>query len=65
MGVVKIEKLEQLVTCFCPECEEESFEVAVTDCGTGQCEMITMYWFEGEGVCSECGYKGSFSDTSV
>jgi hypothetical protein len=52
------------VTVFCPECKEEQFIVTITDSGSGPDEWGTCHWFYGDGVCSECGYKGDYSDSS-
>lgn len=58
---------QRLVKAFCPKCRKESFWVQVTNSGKGvnSSWMQVEYWFEGYGKCSECGYKGYYSDSSL
>lgn len=56
----------KIVTCFCPKCHVETFEVLTT--GGGKYlnpDIGTIYWFEGDGKCNECGYEGHYSDSSA
>ena len=54
-------------TEFCPKCGEESFEVVVTHSGKSLNHTfgLTEHWFEGEGTCYECGYRGWYGDSSL
>ena len=52
------------ITAFCPECGEEQLIVTITDSGSGPDEFGTNHWFSGEGKCTECDYKGCYSDSS-
>lgn len=58
------DQTKDTVTCFCPICKQESFEVTVTNSGSGPDEWGMCHWFSGNGVCSECGYKDEYSDSS-
>jgi predicted nucleic-acid-binding Zn-ribbon protein len=52
----------------CPRCHcPESFTVVVEDSGSGYNATygVTDYWFRGTGTCSECGYEGEYSDSSL
>lgn len=52
---------------FCPRCHQESLTVTPTDGGKGYNAGVglTEYWVRGDGVCSECGWKGEYSDSSL
>ena len=46
---------ENKITICCPECLEESFEIEITNSGQDSTADGINHWFEGNGVCSECG----------
>ena len=67
MSVKEVSKEKPVVTCFCPECGEESFTVTVEDSGSGHNYEFgqTVHWFGGEGKCSECGHASYYADGSL
>ena len=55
----------QLVSVDCPRCGEECLEVTVTNGGSyPDSDFGTIYWFEGDGVCSHCGFEDFYSDSN-
>ena len=55
----------EIEICFCPKCENESFEVQIERSGQ-YCdrEQGTIYWFAGDGKCYECGFEDYYSDSN-
>jgi hypothetical protein len=51
------------IYAFCPECEEESLYVEVTNAGSGFNGEYEQHWYEGEGYCENCGFCGPVSDS--
>lgn len=49
--------------CFCPECHEETLDVTITGGGELNDNERTVHWFEGNGVCRNCGHAGYYSDS--
>ena len=54
------------VVC-CPVCDNESLVVDVTDSGQSYDVEFgqTVYWVQGEGRCTDCGYEGPYGDSSL
>ena len=50
------------ITTFFPKCHEESFVMVVSGAGRESTDTGIHHWFEGDGVCSECGYSGFHCD---
>ena len=59
-----ISKFQSVMT-FCPKCHEYTFKVAMEK--TGKCEMAfgTSDYFEGNGKCRSCKYKGYYKYSPI
>lgn len=57
------DQTQKLITA-CPKCGNEQFEVVVNTSGSYPDEWGTCHWYEGNGICHECGHKGAHSDSS-
>ena len=53
------------VLTFCPKCGEETLEFEITASGDSFDGEVTSHWFQGDAVCSECGWSGFHSESSV
>lgn len=61
----QVEKDEDKTIVFCPSCNQESFDVNITNSGRSSNMEYSFIWYRGEGSCSNCHYIGEWEDTSA